>query len=140
MVANPSQFQLDNSSQIFLSGNCIDLHQKVKNLEFLMNCDLTWCQKYTVTCSSLLSACGPCRTSHHYRLCRPTQLFVFLRMDCAFHVLLCMVPVACCHTQWTLLSLHQLIVVTGINRYSFLFLFYMYLYVFVVLSFTKIVS
>jgi hypothetical protein len=42
MVANPRQFQLDNSSQIFLSGNCIELHQKVKNLGLMMNCNLTW--------------------------------------------------------------------------------------------------
>jgi hypothetical protein len=61
-------------------------------------------------------------------LCRPTQLFVLLRINCALHVLLYIVPVTGWHTQWTLLSLHQLIVVTGIIRYLFLFFI---LYVFV---------
>jgi hypothetical protein len=44
-------------------------------------------------------------------------------------VLLCMVPVAGCHTQWTLLSLHQLIVVTGINRYLLVSFFILYVFV-----------
>jgi hypothetical protein len=41
-----------------------------------------------------------------------TQLFLFLRINCALHPPLCMVPVPGWHIQWTLLSLHQLIVVT----------------------------
>jgi hypothetical protein len=77
-------------------------------------------------------------------LWRPTQLFVFLRINCALNVLLYMymVPATGWNTQWTLLSLHQLIVVTGIIRYLFLFYFICICMcsVFEVLSITKIVS
>jgi hypothetical protein len=53
MVVNPRQFQLDNSSQIFLGGNCIELHQKVKNLGLLMNCNLTWDDQVSKICRNV---------------------------------------------------------------------------------------
>jgi hypothetical protein len=53
MVVNPRQFQLDGSKQIFLGANCNELHQKVKNLGLMMNCNLTWDDQVSKICRNV---------------------------------------------------------------------------------------
>jgi hypothetical protein len=87
MVVNPRQFQLDNSSQIFLGGNCIELHQKVKNLGLLMNCNLTWDDQVSKICRKVffnlkrlwtMSHFTPLQTRHKL----VTSLIVTQFLDC----------------------------------------------------------